>query len=481
MLKSFFTNTFLFAIGPQLPRLLGFILLPFITKYLTSVDYAIWGISTSYIAALSGLRNLGMEQVLVNSFFRNKYGDRWKIIWRRILGALLLWGIPYIILLSAVVYFALRNKVGENINSILLLVCIQSVFLELITMYGFKFFQLSQKPLTATIAIVISGFFGVVAQYFFIVDLKLHYLGFFYSSFIASFVGAFIFLFYFFVKHNLVPFFSLKFKKLKIYLRVSLPTIPHNYSSFLLTASDRVILDFYKVPLSKIGEYNFAYIFGSLADTLGGAIGMSISPVYLKLYAKNTDSALYYTKILTVALQIVFISGAFIAAVWMKEVFMLLTKNKELQMAYPIAVLLVMNFTYRPMYWASVNLLGYKEETSQLWKISFISGIMNVVINLLLVPYFDVYGSIIGTFIALLYMGFSGFFLKAFKKHCSLNYHPWYFIILIIASTLCAYLIKDSSLLIKGVITFIVFLSLLIIFKKSSKQIKQIQFALTTE
>src|SRR5690349_7738261 len=108
MLRKFFSDSVTYAIGPQLPKLIGFLLLPILTKYLTAEDYAIWGIATAYIAALNGLRDLGFTQVIVNYFFRYYDSERrWKLVWRQIFGFLTLWGFGYVLILGIVFYFSL--------------------------------------------------------------------------------------------------------------------------------------------------------------------------------------------------------------------------------------------------------------------------------------------------------------------------------------------------------------------------------------
>src|SRR5690606_20085589 len=111
-------------------------------------------------------------------------------------------------------------------------------------------------------------------------------------------------------------------------------------------------------------------------------------------------------------LQIGFIAASFLVCLWCKELFQLLIKNDELQQAYGIAIIIIMGYNYRPMYWAVVNRLGFFEKTQHLWKISFVAGMLNLVLNFIFIPLFGYIAAAYTTFVSLLVIGFSGFLLS---------------------------------------------------------------------
>ena len=94
-----------------------------------------------------------------------------------------------------------------------------------------------------------------------------------------------------------------------------------------------------------------------------------------------------------------------------------------------------MGMSYRPMYWATVNKLMFYEKTNIIWKISTISGLLNVFLNLVFIQVFGFYTAVISTNLCLLILGFSGFFLKEYKKLQVVNYHELIWLIFIIIHT----------------------------------------------
>lgn len=452
MIRRLFSHTILYALGPQVPKIAGVFILPILTNYLTSEDYGIYGIVMAYIGAFAGIRDLGLSQVLVNSYYKNaSISHRWRSIWSRILGWLTVWSIPYALLLTVVLAWALRHLESTELVYILVLTVLPSAFLELTPIFGSRYFQMAEKPLPVAISSAINGLIVLVVNYICIVWYELHYLGFFISYFWGS---LFQFIFYFYpvhIRNRFVPVFGFKSRTLKGHFKVSLPVIPHFYSAYLLNASDRVILDILKVPHASIGLYNFSYTIGNYVEVLGNAVGMAISPLYLTIF-KNKALA-FQTKSLTFFLQSFFIILCFLLSIWSKEFFALISSNKELALAYPFAIFIVMGYSYRPLYWVAVNRLGFEEQTSALWKISFVSGIMNVVLNLIFVPFWGVMASVAATYLSLLYLGFSGLFLKEFQRYDATDYKPVLWFFTIIFSTVLAFWLVDQHWVLKSIIT----------------------------
>ena len=112
-----------------------------------------------------------------------------------------------------------------------------------------------------------------------------------------------------------------------------------------------------------------------------------------------------------------------------------------------------MGYTYRPYYWLAISRLQFAEKTSQFWKISMIAGVLNVVLNIIFLPIYGIKTAAVTTFVALLYIGFSGFFLKAFKEVESKKYFPVLTMLLIIGTTVLVYFIRDICLSIKLIIS----------------------------
>ncbi|MBK8519581.1 MAG: polysaccharide biosynthesis C-terminal domain-containing protein [Chitinophagaceae bacterium] len=393
---------------------------------------------------------------MVNYFFKAK-GDekKWKPFWQKIFGLLILWSLPYALLLFTVLYFFVKKHIEGHFIFFVLLTILPVLFFDSVNMIGMRYYQSQQKPKYLFMVAVVTGIIAIFVNYYCIVHLKLHYWSFFITNFLIAFLNFLFFAYPLLFKLKLYPILGVKKNQLKNFLKISLPIIPHNYSAYLLNASDRVLLDLFKINPQQIGQYNFAYAMGSYAEAAGNALGLAVGPIYLNLYAKREQEFYQYAKYLTFFLQTIFIFFTFMICLWIKEIFNLLTNNSELLVAYPLAIVILMGYAYRPMYWACINRLGFEDRTGQFWKISFTGGLINVVLNLILIPFMGVMGSAIATFIGLLFIGFYGLYTSSFKGIDKQKYYPHVWLTLILITGSIAYFLRDTAVLHKIIINVI--------------------------
>ncbi|WP_417371772.1 lipopolysaccharide biosynthesis protein [Gelidibacter japonicus] len=458
-MKKLFTHSLLYGLGPQIPKFAGFFVLPLITPFLTNLDYGIYGVITAYAGLLSMLGELGISVVLVNTFYEYNTNDKWIFHWKRLLGFLVVWSVIYGVMLVTFINLILPNEAMENRWKILIVLFIQSSLFNSINVVGGRFFQLNEKPGYILVATAISGIVTVVSNFYFIAILKLGYMGWYYSSFIGAFS---FFLFYsipLLFKYKLLPSFQFNLRYLKRIFKVSLPTIPHNYAKYLLNSSDRVVMERLNISIPSLGAYNVGYSFGSYFSLIGMAVGMAQGPIMARLWFKNTLEARIEIRNIIFILQIIFLTAGFTLALWSKEILPILYRNKDFEESYVFAIVVIMSYMYYPMYWASINKLFYSKQTLQLWKISFIAGVSNVILNLIFIPIFGVMAAAVTTFVSLSYMGYSGFFLKSYKKLKDVNYYPMAWLLLSLGCLIIVYFLKDinvqNKILLSGLLIFI--------------------------
>lgn len=453
LIKKLFSHTALYGLAPQLPKIAGIFVLPIITRYLTEEDYGIAGVVAAYTGALGVLQSLGIAVILANSFYKQPGTYRW--LWRQLHGFISLWSIFYGLLLATVLYFGIPEAAHSNRWWIILLNVIPAVFFSTTQIIVFRYYQMSGKPQPLALRAVILGLITVLLNLYFIAELRLGYLGWFLSSFCSSVLSFAVFAYLIYVKVGLTPIFNFKWRLIKSSLKVSLPTIPHYYSAYLLNSSDRLVLDWLRVSTGKIGLYSFAGNFGGYFSALGDAIGMATSPIYINYYKRgeNDVAAYYQARALTFFIQSGYLLFSFLVCLWLREVFYLLVSNEKLQNVYPLAIIIITGYTYRPMYLGVSTLLFFHERTTRLWKISFIAGASNVALNLLLIPIFGYQIAAVTTFFALMYMGYSGYYMSDYRAVKNLNYYPLRWLLLTTLTAAFSYYLRDIDVLYKAMIT----------------------------
>jgi O-antigen/teichoic acid export membrane protein len=299
---------------------------------------------------------------------------------------------------------------------------------------------------------VFIGLLTVGLNVFFIAYLRYGYMGWFYSMAISQFILQFSYWYPLNRILKITPIYNFKWRFIKKQLSVSLPTVPHYYSTYLLTTSDRLVMKLSDISTGNIGMYNAANTVSNFMAIIANASGQAVGPMLLKAYKdKNEDLA----RNLVFVLQLVFLCGTFIVSIWLKEIFTFLLKNKDLQTVYPLGVILIMAYNYRPMYFGANARLFYIEKTKSLLKVSFIAGLGTFITNLILMRYVGYEIAAFTTFAGFMYMGYSGYFLKVYKENESLNYFPVLWLIVTIILTITAYFAVELPILYKVVLTIL--------------------------
>ena len=455
MFKEVLKGSFIYSVGSNFPRFISFFLLPVFTNYLSPYDFGIWALFVSITSFLGAFRDLGLTQILINSFFNDEINDTWKQKWAQIFGILIIWSLFYFLISIILVLIFLNSLTFSLKIQIIILLGIQTFFFDLPILFGTRILQFNNKAKTIASITAIAGTLGLIVNYISIVFFERGFLGLFYGNFVMSLINGIFFIYIVVNRYKLLPKFKFVVNDIKRDLKISLPLIPHSLSTYLLNISDRTIMKFYNITVSNIGLYNVAYSFGNYFETIGGSLGMAIQPIYTKLNKSNSQSKI---RSLTFFLQYIFLNVTFLFSLWSKEIFDFMLSKQEYKEMYTISIFLIMAYSYKPMYLDCINKLGYHELTNKTFKISFVASMVSVIFNLLLIPIIGYKVAAITTYISLLYMGYSGFFIKEIKMINTIKYFPIQWLIITIILTLLAYILKDVNISIKTFITtFFVF------------------------
>ena len=80
--------TVYYGVVPKLTMLLSVVILPLTTPFLTTFDYGIYGVITSYTSLFVSIAPLGLHIHLTNSYF--EYPRHYNLVWGRVLMLMLM-------------------------------------------------------------------------------------------------------------------------------------------------------------------------------------------------------------------------------------------------------------------------------------------------------------------------------------------------------------------------------------------------------
>jgi len=447
--KTLVKNGLLFSLAPFLPKVVSVFLLPIMTKYLTATDYGIAGTIAAYSQSIGALSTLGLSIVLMNSFYKDP--ENYKETWRKIYGFLNCWMVVYALMQTAILYYCIPNEALENRWWIIILTNITTVLFGPTAQIGSSYFTYNKQSVPVVWRSIVASLITMLSTFVLVVYMQTGYMGWYIGGFIGTLFSNATYWPVVNLKLGLKPTYKFEVKELKHQLSVSMPTIPHYYSTYMMEGSGRMVLDQYGEKQSKIGQLSISQTIGDMYQVALTGINQAVSP-YFMTFIRNADWRKY--KILAYLFIGIVFSSAFLISIWSKEIFAILLSNKELAEAYPYAIIYIMAFCYRPLYVVSTNFNFYHEKTKQLLYITFASGVFAIVFYFVFTPLWGIWAFLIGHYVACLYMGYSAFFYSCYREYSPLNLHQILFFIVQLTITGIAFYIKDM-LILKIVVTAI--------------------------
>ena len=424
-------NSALFTIAPLLPKVINVFLMPIMTRYLTAVDFGISGTISAYTQAISAFSVLGLGVVLLNSFYKTPL--EYKNLWKQIYGFLNIWMIVYAICQAVLLYFIIPEEAIDNRWWIIILTNFSTVFFGPVSTIGAGYYQYNKQAFPVVWRSIMASIITIIVDFLLIVYLRWGYMGWYVGTFAGHFFSNASYWYVVNFKLGLRPTYKINWSEVKHSLSVSIPTIPHYYTHYLLEGSGRMVQDQYGVPQSEIGKVSITQQIGGVFSMVMMGMDKALSPFFMQYIKEEKENTARKLGLIYVA--VVFM-GAFVVAVWSKEIFDILISNDALKTAYPLCIAYIMAICYRPMYVIAARYNFYYEKTKQLLLITFIAGIIAIILYIILTPLIGIWGFLVGHYIACLYYGYSGFFYSCYREHSKMRFP--YLLILFIQLVLTA-------------------------------------------
>jgi O-antigen/teichoic acid export membrane protein len=460
MLRTILSQSLLYFLAMYMPVVANIFILPLINKHLSAEDYAIYGLTYGYIGILSGFSDLGLTNLLQNSYYKQR--EQYKEIWAQFLGFLQLYRLFYGALVATLLYVLFKNRIdSEILPYYIAMVGIPVLIFDFTKTIGVRHCQFENRHSMVYTTTLVSGILTLVITYYTIAVLKLGFIGWFISAFVAK---AFEFAYYGIYLHyfqGIRPDFRFSRALLKEKIFVSLPLIPKRYSSYLINNADRAMLDFFRasagsVTMAQIGLYNIGYNFANYFGSFHQAVNTVVSPIFFKLLAEKGEKEKEAGEMLK-NVTMLWYSAALLSGLglclWLKEIIAFLYPKPEFHDAYKYGILIIMALCYRPIYVATIDRAIFHEKTKAMLKIAFVAGMLNVVLNLLAIPFFGIQGAVATSFISYVYMGFSGFYVKEIRAYILEDYKPLLLLAVLLGSSALAFAVMDLPISWKLVVT----------------------------
>lgn len=380
--RKIVTNTIYYGVVPKLTMLLSIVMLPLTTPFLTTYDYGVYGVLTSYTSIFVSLAPLGLHVHLTNSFF--EIPRHYNLVWGRVLMLMLLSSLCFGLLNMAILLFTL--PMGFSWEGLALcLVGSVPIFLMANGLLAQHIFPLVERPKPLVFTNLSGGVLGMLVSFVLIYWFRQGYWGLISSGFIST-----VFVFTVFVKFvwhdfDIRPIWDRNKYRVRHMLKIALPLVPHTLGFVLLTSSARIVMSQYHISYDEIGLFSHGSTMGDYAVVITSALALALMPQIQRTF-RNSD--FYSYRKLYFLCQAVALVTSFLICIWMPEIYSLLIRNASLAQSCDIACLLCFaNVVYSFYVFMSAPAFIEKNTMQILWLV-FVPGILNFVLCYMLIPIF---------------------------------------------------------------------------------------------
>lgn len=383
MLKNLAKHSIIYGSGTLLSKLLGFILLPIYTRFLTPADYGILSllVITGSIFAIIAKGGLG------SALFR-------EVIYQESDESTVMSTAFYFLLGESLLFFGVLIIFSLNISNLIFGTAEYAHLLKIIFLTRllevFKVIVLAklrireQSKLYATLS-VLNFSIGALLNIYFIVNLRKGVEGLLIAGLITA--GIFAVVSLMLIRRDLKPSFSISI--LNRMLHFGVPLIPAGLSSLLMTSADRYFLQHFSTT-TEVGLYSIGYKIGLIMNLMVQSVQLAW-PAHMFAIAKEPDAEQKFSKMLTYYL-VVFGFIGLVLSVWAREVLTIMT-TPEFYAAYTVVPLIVLSYIFYGVRFITNTGLATQNKMKYMPPIIIGSALLNLYLNYLLIPRYGMMGA----------------------------------------------------------------------------------------
>lgn len=272
-------NSLVYVITDGINKAIPFILLPFISRFLTPADYGIVSNYNVYIQILSVFVYLCTAGIIPVMFFKVDHENLKKVISNMIF--INTAATIFFLMLSMIEYGYVNNYF--SLPLIIQLVGIVSVWFSSITNINLILWRCEEKPLKFGAYQISQTLLNAVSTVLFVMILLWGWQGRVWSMMISCILMGFVSIYI--LKANDYVAFTIDRKSVKAVLAFSIPLIPHALSFWFKSGTDKILLTSL-CGLTENGLYSVAMTWGAVVSLFLVAYNNSYSPYLYKKLAK---------------------------------------------------------------------------------------------------------------------------------------------------------------------------------------------------
>lgn len=389
--KELAKNTVIISIGKICTQFINFMLLPLYTSMLSTNDYGIVDLLLTYVQLLFPIVSIQIDQAIFRFLIekRNKNND-----FKKIISSALIFVIFNLVVFSVIFSVAQCFFTSEyiwlffiNVISIIL----SNVMLQVARGIG--------DNVSYAMGSFLAGSIAVVLNVLFIAFFNMGITGMLLATCISNIICSV----YIFIKNKVYEYFEIEMfsiDSVKEMIKYSIPLVPNALSWWIVNASDRTIVSFF-LGTSANGILSVAHKFPTIITTVYGVFNMAWTES-AALHLKEKDGSEFFSKIISTVFRLFSSLCIGIIAI-MPFAFSVLVDDKYADSYKQIPIYIISALFNIIVGLYSVVYISNKM-TKEIAKTSIFAGVINILVNLLLIKKIGLYAASVSSAIAYMAM-----------------------------------------------------------------------------
>ena len=384
LLKSFSSYTLVNLLNAGIP----FLLLPFLTNYLTPADYGILSNVNATFMLIVPLIGVAISGAVSRQYV-NEDIDL----------SVYISSCLRILVINTALLFITLLLIGEWLSELtnipvqfLIALPFYAVIHNLIEMV-LALFRMKNQPFLYGVFRISRTTIEIALSVFLILRFEMDWSGRFYGMVIAAFLGFIVAAFYLWKMKYLVLSFNKNY--VKKFLHFGLPLIPHALSGALIMYSDKIIVT-EMLGISENGIYSVAFQIGMVIALFQNSFNQAWVPFFFKKLKENFDKQ----KMVKVTYIYFLALLALTAGLWLITPIIFKFINHNFTEGSSFVFWIGLGFAFNGMYKMMVNYIMFEERTKYVAIITLTTAAVNIILNIIFINYYGLLGAAIASTIS---------------------------------------------------------------------------------
>lgn len=405
LLKKITKSTAIYSIGQIAPKVVGLVLLPFLTneKYLSAADYGKLSILDASSAFLTTIFGFGLNYALERWYYDKKYIEsRRSIVFTLLTATFCLTAVFWVILSlfsdQLSILLTGREDWARLLHLLFFCAAMESFILIPTTLL-----RLQEKSLKFVSSNISRFLVYLALTLVFLVPMKLGLEGIYYArSISAAGILAVLFVYLF---RNMT--FRFEWQALKEMILFRLPLVLSSMSYIIFNITDRFSIRLLSDSTFKdVGVYSLGYsIVNSVKMVILSAIWLSLRPIIYQMMNEPGNKRVYSKIMKYMSFSVVFL--LLCITTFGQEAILILAKsdiyNESFYIIPVISVALIFDTLKEISQSISLNII---KKTGIIAITIIFATIINIGMNILLIPSLNIYGAALSTVISQIFFFF---------------------------------------------------------------------------